>query len=60
LFGILDFAKVEETGRPAGFMPAVEASPRNQLNLLNQVIRPVSRRSFSLPPGMTRRFLALL
>ena len=30
LFGILDFAKAEETSRPAGFMPAVEASPRNQ------------------------------
>jgi hypothetical protein len=46
LFGILDFAKVEETGRPAGFMPAVEASPRNQLNLLNQVIRPVLQAVF--------------
>ncbi|WP_226951361.1 zinc ribbon domain-containing protein [Rhizobium terrae] len=30
LFGILDLAKVEETSRPAGFMPAVEACPRNQ------------------------------
>ncbi|WP_200835032.1 recombinase family protein [Phyllobacterium salinisoli] len=29
LFGILDFAKAEETNRPAGFMPPVEASPRN-------------------------------
>ncbi|WP_200883986.1 zinc ribbon domain-containing protein [Rhizobium sp. YS-1r] len=27
LFGILDFAKAEETSRPAGFMPAVEAGP---------------------------------
>ncbi|MBB2974288.1 recombinase family protein [Mesorhizobium sp. RMAD-H1] len=29
LFGILDFAKAEETNRPAGFMPAVATSPRN-------------------------------
>ncbi|WP_425646815.1 recombinase family protein [Agrobacterium leguminum] len=30
LFGILDFIKAEETGTPAGFMPVVEACPRNQ------------------------------
>ncbi|NKW82587.1 recombinase family protein [Ochrobactrum pecoris] len=30
LFGILDFARAEEIQRPAGFMPAVEACPRNQ------------------------------
>ncbi len=30
LFGILDFAKAEETQRQPGFMPAAKASPRNQ------------------------------
>lgn len=32
LFGILNFTRAEETQRQPGFMPAVEASPRNQFS----------------------------
>lgn len=50
LFGILDFARAEETQRQPGFMPAVEASPRNQLKHNSLVVQMQQQLDASIYP----------
>ncbi|WP_246667065.1 hypothetical protein [Agrobacterium sp. T29] len=39
LFDILNFARAEETQRPADFMPPVEACPRNQFQHKSLIVQ---------------------
>jgi uncharacterized protein with von Willebrand factor type A (vWA) domain len=60
LFGILEFVKGKKGQRIDEFMPAVVACPATGLICSIRSSVRFSRRSFSLPPGRTGRFFALL